>query len=76
MSLDKALQIVLAGDGRPNRLQRSVPEVRFSMEKEAALCFAEIQGYSPSMLAPAENLRCALSEVARSYDLKILLHRG
>ena len=44
MSLDKALQIVLAGDGRPKRLQRSVPEVRFSMEKEAAFCFAEIQG--------------------------------
>ena len=44
MSLDKALQIVLAGDCRPKRLQRSVPQVRFSIEKEAALCFAEIQG--------------------------------
>jgi hypothetical protein len=44
MSLDKGLQIVLAGDGRPKRLQRSVPQVRFSMEEEAAFCFAEIQG--------------------------------
>ena len=43
MSLDKALEIVLAGDGRPKRLQQSIPKVRFSMEKEAALCFSEIQ---------------------------------
>jgi hypothetical protein len=44
MSLDKGLQISLAGDGRAKRLQRSVPEVRLPMEKEAAFCFAEIQG--------------------------------
>jgi hypothetical protein len=43
MSLDKALKVGLAGDGRPKRLQRSVPGVRFSMEKGAAVCFAEIQ---------------------------------
>jgi hypothetical protein len=43
MCLDKALEIVLAGDGRPKPLERSVLQVRFSMEKEAALCFAEIR---------------------------------
>jgi hypothetical protein len=43
MCLDKALEIVLAGNARPKRLERSVLQVRFSMEKEAALCFAEIR---------------------------------
>jgi hypothetical protein len=43
MCLDKALEIVLAGDGRRKRLERSVLQVRFFMEKEATLCFAEIR---------------------------------
>jgi hypothetical protein len=43
MCLDKALEIVLAGDGRPKRLERLVSQVGFSMENEAALWFAEIQ---------------------------------
>jgi hypothetical protein len=43
MSLDKALKVGLPGDGRPKRLLCSVPRVRFSMEKAAAVCFAEIQ---------------------------------
>jgi hypothetical protein len=44
MSLDKGLEVNLAGGGRPKRVQRSVPGVRFSLEKGAAVCFAEIQG--------------------------------
>jgi len=43
MCLDKALEIVLAGDGRRKRLERSVLQVRFFMEKESSLCFAEIR---------------------------------
>ena len=37
MNLDKALQIVLAGDGRPKRLQRSVPDEIFHGERSSLL---------------------------------------
>jgi hypothetical protein len=66
MNLDKALQIVLAGDGRPKRLQRSVPEMRFSMEKEVAFCFAEIQGVLAEYACAGREFTMRPAELAKS----------
>jgi len=41
--LDKALEVVLEGDGRRKRREHSVLQVGFFMEKEVTLCFAEIR---------------------------------
>lgn len=65
MCLDKALEIVLAGNGRPKRLQRSVSQVRFSTEKEAALCLAEIEQVLAAYACAGREITMHIAESRR-----------